>query len=466
MSYKFEKLEHNEVKFDFEVAKDVFEKAIEKAYEQTKHKYAIPGFRKGHAPMNAIVRAYGKGVFFDDAVDICIQEEYAAAMEKEKELEVVAQPEQLDSLDFTDDGGIKFSFKVTVRPEVKLGKYKGLSVEKKVEKVTKEQIENEIKAAQEKQARMITSEDAAKMGNIVNIDFVGSIDGKEFEGGKSENFDLELGSGQFIPGFEEQLVGTKAGEEKDVNVKFPEQYQAAEYAGKDAVFKCKVNAVKIKELPELDDDFAKEASETANTLDEYKAEIKAQLEKSAENQAENQWMDDVVKAIVANAEVEVPDVMAKLEAEDMVKEFEYRLMYQGMKFDDYLKMVNTTREQVVESYKENAKETVRTRLVVSEIIQKENIQLEEAEIEAKIAEMAEGYGQDKDAFKKNISKEQIDYIYNSVLSNKFAEFIKKENGGVAKKAAAKKADKAEAPKDEAPAKEKKAPAKKATKKAE
>lgn len=464
MSYTFEKLEHNEVKFSFEVDKATFEAACEKAYEQTKGKYSVAGFRKGHAPKNVIERTYGKGVFFDDAIDIVIQDEYASAMEKETELEVVAQPDQLDSLDFTEEGGIKFSLKVTVKPEVKLGKYKGLSIEKKAEKITDEQVNAEIALAQDKQARLVTSDKPAEKGNIVTIDFVGSVDGKEFEGGKSENYDLELGSGSFIPGFEDQLIGTKAGEEKDVNVTFPEPYQASELAGKAAVFKCTVKEVKIKELPALDDDFAKEASETANTFEEYKAEIKAQLEKDAENQAENQWMDDVVRAIVADSEVEVPEIMAKNEAKDMVQEFEYRLMYQGMKLDDYLKMLDITREKLEENYMEQAKETVKTRLIVGEIIKAENIGIEEAEIKEKIVEMAAMYGKTDDEFSKNMTREQMDYIYNSILSKKFADLIKKENS--AKKAAAKKTASKKAETEEAPAEKpaKKAPAKKAAKK--
>lgn len=467
MSYTFEKLEKSQVKFNFEVSKDEFEVAVQKAYEQTKHKYAIPGFRKGHAPRKVIEGAYGKGVFYDEALNIVIDEEYGKAMEAEKELEVVANPEQLDAMDFTEDGGVTFSVTVTVRPEVKLGQYKGLSVEKKVEKVTAKDIDAEIEKAQEQQARFIDVDGEAKDGQTVTIDFVGSVDGVKFDGGAGENYDLVLGSGTFIPGFEEQLIGTKAGDQKDVKVTFPEDYQAKELAGKEAVFACTVKAVKTKELPAIDDEFVKEISEF-DTLAEYKADIKAKLEKEKEDAADRKWMDDVLRQIVENSEFEVPEAMIKLEAEDMVKDFEYRLMYQGMKLDDYLGYLKMTREQLVDQYKDQAKETVATRLVVSDIIQAEKIEIKSEEIEIKIAEMAKDYNQSTDDFKKGLKKEQMDYIVNAILSDKFAEFIKNANSAdAAKKAPAKKAAKKEEAPAEAkaeekkPAAKKKAPAKKA-----
>ncbi len=460
MSYTVEKLEKSQVKFVFDVDAETFGKAVDEAYAKTKHKYAIAGFRKGHVPKKVIEGIYGKEVFFEDAMDIVIPEAYSEALGKEKDVDVVAQPE-LTSFDFKEDGGATFTLIVTVKPDVKLGKYKGLSIEKKVEKVTAKQVDAAVEEAREKQARIVEKDDASQNGDIVNIDFAGSVDGVKFDGGSAESYDLELGSGSFIPGFEEQLVGVKAGEKKDVKVTFPEDYHADELKGKEAVFECTVNAVKKKELPALDDEFVKEISEF-DTLAEYKADVKNKLMKDAEDRADREFEDALVQAVVDNAEVEVPEAMIMQEAEDMVNEFEYRLSYQGIKLDDYLKYVNITKEQLLDEYKEQAAKSVKVRLVMEAVVKAEELKFEDKELDEKIADMAARSGQDVETFKKGLGKEHFEYLANQVLSDKLMSLLKAENAGTAKKASAKKAasDASEAPADEKAAPAKKPAAKK------
>lgn len=463
MSYTVEKLEKSQVKFVFDVDADTFNKAVDAAYNKTKHKYAIAGFRKGHVPKKVIEGIYGKEVFFEDAMDIVIPEAYSEALDKEKDVDIVAQPE-LTSFDFKEDGGATFTLIVTVKPDVKLGKYKGLSIEKKVEKVTAKQVDEAVEQAREKQARIVETDEAAKNGDIVNIDFVGSVDGVKFDGGSAESYDLELGSGSFIPGFEEQLVGAKKGEKKDVNVKFPEDYHAEELKGKNALFECTINAVKKKELPALDDEFVKDVSEF-DTLAEYKADVKNKLMKDAEDRADREFEDALVQAVVDNADVEVPQAMIDQEAEDMAREFEYRLSYQNIKLDDYLKYLNMTRDQLLDEYKEQAAKSVKVRLVMEAIVKAEELKFEEKDIDEKLADMAARANQDVETFKKGLGREHFDYLANQILSDKLMAMLKQENTAAAKKATAKKA--ADASAEEKPAAEKKAPAKKpAAKKAE
>lgn len=435
MSYTVEKLEKSQVKFVFDVDADTFNKAVDAAYNKTKHKYAIAGFRKGHVPKKVIEGIYGKEVFFEDAMDIVIPEAYSEALDKEKDVDVVAQPE-LTSFDFKEDGGATFTLIVTVKPDVKLGKYKGLSIEKKVEKVTAKQVDEAVEQAREKQARIVETDEAAKNGDIVNIDFVGSVDGVKFDGGSAESYDLELGSGSFIPGFEEQLVGAKKGEKKDVNVKFPEDYHAEELKGKDALFECTINAVKKKELPALDDEFVKDVSEF-DTLAEYKADVKNKLMKDAEDRADREFEDALVQAVVDNADVEVPQAMIDQEAEDMAREFEYRLSYQNIKLDDYLKYLNMTRDQLLDEYKEQAAKSVKVRLVMEAIVKAEELKFEEKDIDEKLADMAARANQDVETFKKGLGREHFDYLANQILSDKLMAMLKQENTAAAKKAEAK-----------------------------
>lgn len=459
MSYTLEKMEKSQVKISFDIDAATFAKAIDEAYQKTKNRFQIQGFRKGHVPKKVIEGIYGKEVFYEDAMDIVIPEAYGEALSKEENLDIVAQPE-LTAFDFKEDGGATFTLIVTVKPEVKLGKYKGLSVEKKVDKINAKQIDDVLNQNLEKHARILDIDGEAKLGNLVQIDFVGYVDGEAFEGGSASDYELELGSGQFIPGFEEQLVGVKTGEKKSVNVKFPEEYHAEELKGKDAVFECDVKAVKVKELPALDDEFAKEASEF-DTLAEYKEDIKNKLKEDAEKRAERAYEDAIVDAIVDGSEVEIPEPMIVAEAEDMVNEFEYRLMYQGLKLDDYLQYINMTREQLQEEYKEQAVKGVKVRLVMEAIVRAEDLKFADGELDAKIAKAAEEAGTAVEDFKKTLKKEQIDYLVNQILSDKLMDMLKKENPATVKTASKKPAA---APvgkvEDEKPA------AKKATKKAE
>lgn len=460
MDYTVEKLEKSQVKFNYVVDKDAFNTAIKQAYEKTKHKYAVPGFRKGHAPQKVIEGMYGAGVFFSDAVNELIDASLNE-LETKDEYDFVAVDSVCD-VDMTDDGGVKYSIVMVVKPEVTLGQYKGLNVAKKAVKVTAKQVDERIAQEQEKQARLIEVDTAAANGNTVTMDFVGSVDGVKFEGGSAENYDLELGSNTFIPGFEDQLVGVKAGDVKDVKVTFPENYQAENLAGKEAVFACTIKAVKVKELPAVDDEFVKEISEF-DTLADYKADVKAQLTKEAQDKADRDFEDEVVEKIVDSSKVEVPAAMIEREADEMVHEFEYRLMYQGLKLDDYLKYLNMTRDQLVDQYKDQAAKTVKVRLVMEALIKAENLTIEDKEIEEKMAKFAEQSSQTVEEFKKTLHKEQVDYIVNSVMNEKLLDMLTKEN--LAKKAPAKKADAEAEVKDDTKTEEKKPAAKKTTKKA-
>ena len=479
MSYEVKKLEKSQYELNFTVSPEDFEKACEQAYEKTKHQYNITGFRKGHAPRRVVENYYGKGVFYQDAMDIIINAEYYNAISAE-DLDVVAQPE-LTAMDYTDNGGATFSIKVTVKPEVVVKDYKGLTVPKIVTKISDKQVDDEIKKSAEQQARISETDEPAKKGNIININFAGSVDGVPFDGGTASDYDLELGSGTFIPGFEEQLIGTKTGDEKDVKVTFPEEYHADNLKGKEAVFACKVNAVKVKEIPAIDDEFAKSISEF-DTLAEYKASVRRILEDNAEKYAERAYEDALVDAIAEKNDIEIPEAMVDAEAEAMVNEFAYRLQMQGMKIEDYLKYLNMTRDQLKKEYSEQAAKSVKVRLVMEAIVKAENMEVTEAEIEEKLTKAAEEGHMTLDEFKKTVQREQIDYLVNQILSNKLIAFLKENNTAKvsyekippvkpigkeetkeepAKKAPAKKAPakKAEsAPAEKKPAAEKKAPA--------
>jgi len=425
MSYTVEKLEKSQVKLSFTIDAPTFESAIEKAYQKTKGKFAIGGFRKGHAPRKVIEGIYGKEVFFEDAMDVVIPDAYGEALDNEKSFEVVAHPE-LENFDFAEDGGAKFVLVVTVKPEVKLGAYKGLEVEKEVAEVSEEQIAAEIELARDKQARMIDANRPAQNGDSLTIDFSGSVDGEKFDGGTAEGYDIVLGSGSFIPGFEEQLVGTVVGDEKDVTVKFPEDYHAENLKGKDSVFACKVHAIKSKELPAVDDEFVKEISEF-DTLDEYKADIERKLKEDAEKSSDQKYENDVIEKIVTGSEVEIPDAMIEMEIEDMIGEFEYRLSCQGIKLEDYLKYMKMTVDNLKEQYKEQAEKSAKSRLVMEQIIKAEDIKISDEDMNVKIAKLAENAGKEADEFRKTLKREQIDYLVNQILSEKLIDTLKALN---------------------------------------
>lgn len=445
MKYTTSKSANSEIKVSFTADATEFDAACEKAYQKVKGKFNIGGFRKGKAPRKVIEGLYGKGVFYEDAMDIIIPEGYEKFLADEKDIDVVARPE-VEKFDFSDDGGVTFTLKITVKPDVKLGEYKGLNIARKVDKVTKAAVDAEIDLERDKQARIVDTDQPAKMKDIVNIDFKGSVDGVEFEGGSMENYDLELGSGSFIPGFEDQLVGVKKGDEKVVKVKFPEDYHAENLKGKDAEFACKINGVKTKEMPKLDDEFVKDISEF-NTVDEYKKGIEKRLKAQAEEKADREFENAVIEKIVKNAKIDIPKAMLDTEVEDMVEEFAYRLRYQGLKFEDYLKYMNLTVDDIKKDYAPQAEKAIRIRLVMEAIIKAEKIKHTQKELDKKLAEYAEKSSTDVEKFKLNLKEGQLDYIVKQILSDKLLDMLKKENMATAeakatteKKAAAPKAE--------------------------
>ena len=371
MNYNKEILENSEIKYVVEADSSAWQNAIREAYNKTKHKFNIEGFRKGKAPFSVITRMYGVAVFFDDALDIILPELYSELLQKETELVPVARP----GVDITaiSDTELKVAFIVTVSPEFTLGEYKDLKLKKVSSKVTEEMIAEELTKAQEKAGAWenVTDRPCQKFDTVV-IDYSGSVNGVKFEGGTAEKQNLELGSGMFIPGFEEQVEGMAIGEEKDITVKFPEDYGQSDLAGRDAVFAIKLHEIKTKVLPELNDEFAKDVSEF-DTLDEYKKDIKANLKKTAEEKAQREMENALLDKIAENTQINIPDVMVEEQIEEMIQEFEYRIQYQGMKVEDYYKYTNSSRDELKLRYNEQAQKQVKMRLIMDAIIKAEGI---------------------------------------------------------------------------------------------
>ncbi len=425
MNYNKEILENSEIKYVVEADSSAWQNAIKEAYNKSKHKFNIEGFRKGKAPMSVITRMYGVGVFFDDALDIILQDLYVELLSKEADLKPVARP-NVDIVAISDTD-LKVAFIVTVAPEFTLGEYKGLKLDKINADVTDEMVAEEIAKAQEKAGAWenVTDRACQKFDTVV-IDYSGSVSGVKFEGGTAEKQNLELGSGMFIPGFEEQVEGMSIGDEKDINVKFPEEYGAEDLAGKDAVFAVKLHEIKKKVLPELNDDFAKDVSEF-DTVEEYKADIKAKLIKTAEEKANRDMENALLDKIADNTQINIPDVMIEEQIEEMISEFEYRLSYQGLKAEDYYKYTNSSRDELRLRYNEPAQKQVKMRLIIAAIVKAENIKAEEAEIEAKIADFAKGANKSVEEFKKTMHPEQASYIENEIVMNKLIDFLMANN---------------------------------------
>ena len=372
MSLQVEKMEKNMAKLTIEVSAEDLEKAMQNAYQKAKGRISIPGFRKGKAPRKMIEQMYGKGIFLEDAVNALIPEHYSKAL-SECELEIVSQP-QIDVTQMEPGKALIFTAEVAVKPEVTLGEYKGVEVPKAEIEVTEEEIEASLKREQEKNSRTITVEDrAAEEGDIVTIDFEGFVDGDAFEGGKGEAYPLTLGSHTFIPGFEEQLVGAKTGDHVEVNVTFPEEYQAKELAGKAAVFQCDVKKIEAKELPELNDDFAKDVSEF-DTLAEYKEDVKKNLTESKEKEALRAKEDAAIEKIIENAEMEIPEAMIDTQCRQMMDDFGRRMQSQGLSMEQYFQFTGQTAEKMMEDMKPQALKRIQTRLVLEKIAEVENIQ--------------------------------------------------------------------------------------------
>ena len=437
MSYTVEKIASNKVKLSFVESAESFDAAVEKAYLKDRSKINVPGFRKGKAPRKLIENMYGEGVFYDDAFELVAQPAYEEAIKAEN-LQVVDRP-QVDVQQIGAGQELKYTLEVFVKPDVTLGEYKGVAVEKNVEKVTDEAVDARIQNDVE---RASTTQDvtdrAVENGDIVNLDYAGSVDGVAFEGGTAQGQSLTIGSGMFIPGFEEQMVGMNIGEERDLSVKFPEQYHADNLAGKDAVFHVKVNGIQTKVRPELDDDFAADVSEF-DTFEAYKANIVADLEKNAADRAEANLEDALVQKVVDAADCDIPDAMIQDEITTMLREMEMRMMYQGIRFEDYLKYTGQTLDQVRENYKPEAANRVKTQLVLEAVAKAENIVPTDEDVDETIADQAKRMNRDVEEFKASLSEQQKEYLKETAGIKKVIDFLK-ANAVITEKAAEEKAE--------------------------
>lgn len=434
-----EKQEHSVVALTIEITKAEFEAAKDKAFKKTGKNITVPGFRKGHAPRKMIEKLYGEGVFFEEAFNIIYPDAMEMAVEKSG-IKPVGRAD-VDLGDPAEEGGLTIIAKVPVEPEVELGEYKGVEVEKETVKVPAADVKAELNRLAQRNARTETVDRKAKKNDTVNIDFEGFVDGVAFEGGKAEHHALTLGSGTFIPGFEDQLIGCKAGDEKDVVVTFPEEYHAKELAGKEAVFKCKVHKVEETILPEIDDEFAKDVSDTCETLDDLKKEITERLKKERQEAADHAFEEKVLDAVIEDMKADIPQAMIESQIDSIVQDFSYRLQMQGMQLDQYLKMSGTEMGAFRAMFREQAEHQVKSRLVLEKVAELENIAVSDTELEEEYAKMAEQYGMEVDKVKSIVSAEAL--TGDLKISNAL-EFLKK-NAKVKKPAAKKKAaDEAEA----------------------
>ena len=423
MNCKVEKTKNaNEIKLEITVEAAKFDEAIKKVYFKSAKYFNIPGFRKGKAPMQIVEKYYGKEIFYEDAFNEVAGEALDEAV-KENKLEVVSRPDiEVEQIEKGKD--LKFSAIMQTKPEAEVSKYKGIEIKKVEYNVTDEDINHELGHMQEHNSRLISIEDRpVESGDIATIDFEGFVDGKAFEGGKAENHDLEIGSNTFIPGFEDQIIGMKIDEEKDVVVKFPEEYFSKDLAGKDALFKVKVHEIKKKELPKLDDEFAKDVSEF-DTLKELKADIKAKQEKQNEERAKYETQEAVVKALCENVKVQIPSGMVEMEIDNMLRDIEQRLSYQGLKLEQYLQMMGKTMEDMRKEYEPQAINGIKSRLALEAVIKAEKIEATDKEIDEKMKEMAKNYGKENDEeFLKN--ENVRNYIKEGLESEKAIDFLVK-----------------------------------------
>ena len=422
MSYTVEKIASNKIKLTFVQTAEAFEEAVQKAYLKNRGKINVPGFRKGKAPRKLIEGMYGEGVFYDDAFETIAQPAYEEAIKAEN-LQPVDRPE-VDVQQMGKGQELKYTLEVFVKPDVTLGEYKGVEVEKKIEKVTEEafdsRIQNDVEQASTTQD---VTDRAVENGDIVNLDYAGSVDGVAFQGGTAEKQTLTIGSGMFIPGFEEQMIGMNIGEEKDLSVKFPEQYHAEELAGKDAIFHVKVNGIQEKVRPELDDDFAADVSEF-DTFEAYKQNIVATLEKNAADRAEAVLEDALVQKVVDAADCDIPEAMIEDEVTTMIREMEMRMMYQGIRLEDYLQYTGQTMEQLRENYHAEGQNRVKTQLVLEAVAKAEEIVPTEEECEATIADQAQRMNREVEEFKASLSEGQIEYLKETAGIKKVIDFLK------------------------------------------
>lgn len=425
MKYTFEKAEKSTVKITITLDAEEWKQAISAAYEKTKGKYSLPGFRKGKVPKHLLEATYGEGIFYEDAINEAFPKYYGEVLDKEPSIEAVAHPDV--DIKKIDEKGLVIEAVVAVKPEVTLGEYKGIKFKKPVYNVKDADIDDDISRLQERNSRMVDVENrAVENGDTVIIDYSGSVDGVKFDGGTAEKQTLVIGSGSFIPGFEDQIVGMNKGYEKDINVKFPDDYHAENLKGKDAVFAIKLHEIKKKELPEVTDEFVKDAV-GAESVDAYKKEVKERLEKQNADRAERELEDEIVKKISENATVEIPDALIANQVDRMVQEMEYRMSYQGLKLADYLKYLGKTMEEYRKEYEPQAKEIVKSQLVIEKVISEEKIEATDADVEARVEEMAKAQGKPAPDVKKNMQARQLDYIKNDIIIKKLFDTLKKEN---------------------------------------
>ena len=415
-----EKLEKSMVELQFSIDAETFKAAVNNAFKREGKKYAIPGFRKGKAPRHMIEKMYGSDIFHYDAVNDLFPEAYEAAV-KEAKIDVVGRPDP-EVVSMSEADGVVLKVKVAVKPEVELGEYAGLTVTKEAKNVNEADVDAEVKRMQDRNGRLLTREGAAENGDTVDIDFEGFVDGKAFEGGKAEHYSLVLGSGSFIPGFEDQVVGHSAGEEFDVNVEFPEEYGAAELAGKDATFKIKLHEVKYKELPALDDDFAKDVSEY-DTLDELKDSIRNNIKTNLDKQAEQKVENDLMDQVIANMKADIPDAMVDSRIDELVQDFEYRISQQGLKLADYLKYMGMNIEQFRAQFKEQADKQVKMRLAMEAIVAKEGITASDEEFEEEVKRIADAYKMEADKVKSIVDAAAVKA---DLAINKAIDFVKEK----------------------------------------
>lgn len=420
MSIKIEKTDKkDEVKLEFTIEAAKFDEAMKKVYLRSAKYFNIPGFRKGKAPMQIVEKYYGDEIFYEDTFNEVVPGEYEKEL-KENNIEAVSRPD-IDVKQIGKGQDLIFTAIVQTKPEVKLGKYKGIEIKKVEYNVSNADIEHELGHMQEKNARLVTVEDrAVEKDDITVIDFEGFVDGKPFEGGKANNHELTIGSNTFIPGFEDQIIGMKTEEEKDINVKFPEDYFSEELKGKEATFKVKLHEIKKKELPALDDEFAKDVSEF-DTLKELKKSIQDKLEEENKKKAKYETEDAAVKAVCDNVKLDIPSGMIETEIDNMTKEIEQRLMYQGMKLEQYLQMLGKSMEDFRKEYEEQATTSVKNRLVLEAIIKEEKIEPDKEAVDAKVKEMAELYGKKEEELKRN--EGFMKYIEESMKNEKVVEFL-------------------------------------------
>ncbi len=420
MGFELKKVENNVATLEFNISSDKFKDAVKKAYRKNVSKFSIPGFRKGKAPLKIVERYYGEGIFYEDAIDLLFPDVYRDAV-KETKIEPIDQP-TIDIKQIGEDVDLVITADVTVKPDVKLGDYKGIEVEKTEYNVKDEDIENKLNKMRDQNARMVSADDRPiQDGDNVVIDYEGFVDNVPFEGGKAENYNLVIGSHTFIDGFEDQLIGKKQNENADIKVRFPDNYSSKDLAGKDALFKVTVKEIKYKELPEADDEFAKDVSEF-DTLKDLKEDIKKKLEEEDKERTENEFSNNVIQKIVDNAKVDIPDVMIEHELDSMEKNVDMNLRYQGITLDKYFEVTGTSKDKFRENMRKDASNNVKTSLVLEKISQEEKIDVTDEEINAEIDVVSKDY-QNPDKFKKSITDDYKEYISDNLKMRKSIKML-------------------------------------------